>query len=231
MMSSSRTTLRSRSRLGGFRRIGIDRFDALTAAAFAAGRGFATGRRVATGLAFGRGRTGLETLTTGRFCALLTGRFRAVGRFAARARGTGFLAFLADLTATRRFGAVRFRPVVFLDVARPRPAAFRPPLFFLPACPGRRRRARVAFRLAMGRPFAGLPTCAGLLGSLASRGLADQAFYPGHPGYSGHPATLTVSDKLRILYVLSATNNRSQSAFRGLLVTPRMSIAACSGAS
>jgi hypothetical protein len=196
MMSSSRTILRSRSRLGGLRRTGIDRFGGFTAAAFTAGRGFAT--------AFGRGRTGLETLTTGRFRAVLTGRFRAAGRFAARARGAGFRAFLADFAATRRFGAARFRPAGFLDAARLRPAAFRPPVFFLPACPGRRRRARVAFRLAMGRPFKRSPE--GFL-------------------------TLTVTGKLRILYVLSATNNRSQSAVRGLLVTPRMSIAACSGAS
>ena len=95
----------------------------------------------------------MDALTTGRLRALLTRRFRAAGRFAVRARGGGFRAFLAGLAAARRFGAVRFRPAAFLDAARRRPVAFRPPLFFLPACPGRRRRARVAFRLAMGRPL------------------------------------------------------------------------------
>src|SRR6187402_66702 len=119
MMSSSRTILRSRSRLGGLRRTGIDRFGALTAAAFTTGRGFATGRALATG----RGRAGRAGLDS-----LATGRFRAAGRFATRARGAGFLAFLADFAATRRFGAVRFRLAAFLDAARLRPAAFRPPV-------------------------------------------------------------------------------------------------------
>jgi hypothetical protein len=40
--------------------------------------------------------------------------------------------------------------------------------------------------------------------------------------------TLTVSGKLRILYVLSATNNRSQRAFRGRRPYPRTPLAACS---
>ena len=190
----------------------MDRFGALTAAAlaltaaalavtaaalavtavFATGRGFAAGRRA-----------GLATLSPARFRAVAAGRLRRTGRLAPRgcpelrrsARGAGFRAFLADFAATRRLGAFRFRLADFFDAARLRPAAFRAPVFFLPACPGRRRRARVAFRLAMGRPFRSIP---------------------------GPFLTLTVTGKLRILYVLSATNNRSQSAFRGLLVTPRI---------
>ena len=146
----------------------MDRLDALAVAAFATGRALAAGRTLATGFAFGRGRAGLDSLTAVGLRALLTERFRAVGRFDARAcpelrrraRGAGFRAFLADFAAARRFGAVRFRLDVFLAAARLRPAAFRPPLFFLPVCPERRRGARVAFRLAMGRPFAGY-LCAG----------------------------------------------------------------------
>ena len=166
----------------------MERFVALTGAALAVTAALATGR----GLAAGR-RAGLAALSAARLRAVATGRLRRTGRFAAR--GAGFRAFLADFAAGRRFGAVRFRLAAFFDAARLRPAAFRAPVFFLPACPGRRRRARVAFRLAMGRPFRSIP---------------------------GPFLTLTVTGKLRILYVLSATNNRSQSAFRGLLVTPRI---------
>ena len=122
----------------------MDRFGALTGAALDVTAVFAAGRVFAAVFAFGRG-AGLD--------ALAAGRLRRTGRFLARAWGAGFRAFLADFAATRRLGAVRFRPAAFFDAARVRPAAFRAPVFFLPACPGRRRRARVAFRLAMGRPF------------------------------------------------------------------------------
>jgi hypothetical protein len=62
--------------------------------------------------------------------------------------------FLVFLAAVRRFGAVRFRLTAFFAV-RARPAAFlAAPVFFAPE---RRCGARAAFRLAIDRPFAGMP--------------------------------------------------------------------------
>jgi hypothetical protein len=83
----------------------------------------------------------------------LAGGFRGVVRFATRARAAGFREVLAVFAADLRLGGVRFRPAVFLPAARPLVAVFRPPLRFLPVVPARCRRARAAFRLAMGRPF------------------------------------------------------------------------------
>jgi hypothetical protein len=119
-----------------------------------------TFRVAVTGLALAaaRARAGLVAFTAARaragFVAFTAGRLRAVVRLATRARAAGFRVFL-EVFAALPLDAVRFRLAVFLAAARLRPAAFRPPLVFLPACPERRRGARAAFRLAMDRPFVG----------------------------------------------------------------------------
>jgi hypothetical protein len=88
------------------------------------------------------------------FVAFGAGRRLDVRLVAARAGG--FRTFLTIFAAGRFFDAVRFRLAVFFAV-RPRPAAFRaPPAFFAPERRG--RGARAAFRLAMDRPFARLPS-------------------------------------------------------------------------
>jgi hypothetical protein len=98
-----------------------------------------------TAFAFARGRAGLDALTEARVLGV-------VG-LAALARAAGFFDFLTVFAAGLRLVAGRLRAAVFFTPVRPRPAALRAPLVFLLACPDRRRGARVAFRLAMGRPF------------------------------------------------------------------------------
>jgi hypothetical protein len=92
----------------------------------------------------------------------------AAVRFVTRARVVDFCEVLALFAAVLRFGAARFRPTAFLPAAFLMPAfltatfltaarllvaVFRLALLFLPVLPERCRRARAAFRLAIGTSF------------------------------------------------------------------------------